>query len=46
MALIGGALFLLLIYALKLYPDEELLTFGAPLLIFFAFAVGFKQQKK
>jgi len=46
MALIGGFLFLLLMYALKLYPDEKLLTFGVPLLILFSLGIGFKQQKK
>ncbi len=37
LALIGGGIFLLIMYVADLYPEKELITFGVPLLFAFAF---------
>ena len=37
LALIGGGIFLLVMYVADLYPEKELITFGVPLLFAFAF---------
>ena len=43
--LIGGSIFLLIIYVADLYPRRELITFGFPLLFAFAMGVGFASKK-
>ena len=44
-ALIGGSIFLLIMYVADLYPEKELITFGVPLLFAFAMGAGFASKK-
>ena len=44
-ALIGGSIFLLIMYVMDLWPKRDLITFGVPLLFAFAMGAGFASKK-